>query len=248
MKKHQTVQIATGGQIKELASALVEAIPSSISADNAQYWIGKKGKLASEVRKILIRSNGNKGEFAVLITEWQSFWKGIDGKDRDFSNICIPKKPEGNWRLLVIADIALETLYAKCKERFKCWRWINDNNDNLDKIVTYNERDAKNGPYAIWVRDEMEADEKYKNLSANDIKGMNIKTETLAERLIHELKYLQETNSHLDIKNITLCAGSRYSDSDIPRVYWNGFDGELRVSRSNPGSSEDSLRARAVSN
>ena len=42
MKKHQTVQVATGGQIKELASALVEAIPSNIAADKAQYWIGKR--------------------------------------------------------------------------------------------------------------------------------------------------------------------------------------------------------------
>ena len=194
MKKHQTVQVATGGQIKELASALVEAIPSNIAADKAQYWIGKKKKLAKEVRNILFGSNSN----SELILDWQNFWKGIDGKEHNFSNIVIPEKPsEGNWRLLVIADLALETLYAKCKEMFPCWRWTED---NFDKIVIYNERDAKNGPYSIWVRDEVEADEKYKNLSANQIKGMNIKTETLVERLIHELKYFQETGKHLDIK------------------------------------------------
>ena len=242
MKKHQTVQVATGGQIKELASALVEAIPSNIAADKAQYWIGKKKKLAKEVRNILFGSNSN----SELILDWQNFWKGIDGKEHNFSNIVIPEKPsEGNWRLLVIADLALETLYAKCKEMFPCWRWTED---NFDKIVIYNERDAKNGPYSIWVRDEVEADEKYKNLSANQIKGMNIKTETLVERLIHELKYFQETGKHLDIKNITLCTGSRYSDGNVPYVCWND-DGRLRVHLCSTDGCHDNLRSReAVSN
>ena len=128
---------------------------------------------------------------------------------------------------------------------FPCWRWTED---NFDKIVIYNERDAKNGPYSIWVRDEVEADEKYKNLSANQIKGMNIKTETLVERLIHELKYFQETGKHLDIKNITLCTGSRYSDGNVPYVCWND-DGRLRVHLCGTDGCHDNLRSReAVSN
>ena len=241
MKKHQTVQVATGGQIKELASALVEAIPSNIAADKAQYWIGKKKKLAKEVRNILFGSNSN----SELILDWQNFWKGIDGKEHNFSNIVIPDKPEGNWRLLIIDDITIKSLYAKCKERFKCWRWTND---NFDKIVTYNECDAKNGAYAIWARDEVEADENLKNKSANDIKAIGIKTETLAERLIHELKYFQETSKHLDIKNATLCAGSRYSDGYVPCVSWSD-DGRLRVHLCSTDGCHDNLRSReAVSN
>jgi hypothetical protein len=240
MKEHQTVQVATGGQIKELASALVEAILSNIMADKAQYWIGKKKKLANEVRKILVRVNGNKSEHSELLLDWQNFWKGINGKEHDFSNIRIPEKPaESNWRLLVIVDILLGTLYAKFKERFDCWRWTDD---NFDKIVAYNERDAKSGPYAIWIRDEEEADEKYKNLSVNQIKGMNIKTETLAERFIHELKYFQETGKHLDIKNITLCSGSRDGDDYVPIVDWD-YDG-FRVDWCDLGGRGGHLRVR----
>ncbi len=243
MKKYQTVPVATGGQIKELASALVEAIPRGLSFEDAQYWVGRKGKLANEMRKIFIQSNSN--EHFEVLSFWQNFYKEL-GLKLDLSNLVIPEKPsEGNWRLLVIADLALETLYAKCKGLFPCWLWTND---NLDKKVIYNERDAKNGSYAIWVKDEMEADEKYKNLSANQIKGMNIKTETLAERLIHELKHFKETGKHLDIKNITLCSGSRYSDGSVPFVDWSDDD-KLYVYWYFPDDSSDNLRAReAVSN
>lgn len=241
MKKHQTVQVATGGQIKELASALVEAIPSNIAADKAQYWIGKKKKLAKEIRNILFGNNSN-SDYSDILPDWQNFYKNNFNQDYDFSNIAIPAKPEeGKWRLLIIANLSLEQLYAKCKERFKSWRWTND---NLDKIVTFNERDAKNGAYAIWARDEIEADEKYKNISANKIKEMGIKTETLAERLIHELKFFAETGNHLDIRNITLCSGSRDSDGGVPRVFWGGGYGGVGVSWDGSGHAYDFLRAR----
>ena len=88
----------------------------------------------------------------------------------------------------------------------------------------------------------MEADEKYKNLSANQIKGMNIKTETLAERLIHELKHFKETGKHLDIVNWTLCAGSRYSGEGVPYVRW--FGGTFGVGWVGSGDASDGLRSR----
>ncbi len=176
-----------------------------------------------------------------VFTEWKKFYQKLFNRDFDFSNIAIPEKSEGNWRLLIIADIPLEALYAKCKEQFPCWRWTDD---DLGKIVNWNERDAKNGAYAIWVRDDVEADESLKNLSAESIKTRSIATETLAERLIHELKFFDETGNHLDIQNVTLCAGSRYSDGGVPGVRWYG--GKLRVYWYVPDSAGGSLRARLV--
>lgn len=230
----------TAGQAGEVLAPIMEVVLGMKSRD-AQYWIGKKGKLASEMRKILIRSNGNEGVLSSIL-DWQNFYKEYFNLNLDLSTLAIPAKPtEGNWRLLIIADISLESLYVKCKEKFRCWRWTNN---NLDKIVTFNERDAKSGSYAIWVRDEIEADEKYKNFSANHIKEIGTKTETLAERLIHELKFFQETGKHLDIENVTLCAGSRYGDSSVPDMHWS--DGKMYVSWYRPVSQDDDLRAREV--
>lgn len=222
MKKHQTVQKATGGQIKELASALVEAIPSNITIDDAQYWIGKKGKLAKEVRKIF----ADKNQYADLIQDWQDFYYDVFGIKADFSNLVIPEKRKGFDRLIVVAQgVTPQYLYDKCDGLFKVWKWTDK---NLDEIVV-SDRTAKNGAYAIWVRDRVEADEELRNLSANQLKKQGMPGITLEERLIYELKYFKETGKHLDIKNWTLCLGSRYSDGFVPSAFWSGDCGEMSV-------------------
>ena len=181
--------------------------------DNAENNIDETS--GAEIRKEPPIANPH----AALIADWQTFYRDVFGIEMDFSNLVIPKKPEeGNWRLLIIIDLLLEVLYAKCKSLFPCWRWTNE---DLDKIVTENERTAKNGPCAIWAKDNTEADGEWKNLSADDIKGKGIKTETLAERFVHELKFFKETGKHLDIANWTLCSGSRCSDGHVPHVSWN---------------------------
>ena len=230
----------TAGQAGEVLSPITEVVLGMSSTD-AQYWIGNKKKLSKEIRKILVRSNDN--EYFDLLLDWQNFYKKLFGTDYNFSNIRIPEKSEGNWRLLIIADITLETLYAKCKELFPCWRWTND---DFDKIVAENERTAKDGSYAIWAKDEVEADENLKNKSANDIKAIKLNTETFAERFVHELKFFQETGKHLDIKNITLCAGSRYSDGNVPSVRWHGSFSEMSVDWYDPGVAHGHLGSREV--
>jgi hypothetical protein len=173
-----------------------------------------------------------------MVQDWQKFYKKVFNLDLDLSKVRIPEHQEGIDRLLIITNITLEELYAKCKELFPCWKTDKD----LDGIVTWNERDSKDGPYAIWIRDVQEADEELKNLSANDIKKKGITTETLAERFIHELKFYDETGKHLDIKSITLCMGSRYDDGFVPLIRWY-IDG-LGVRRYPPANAYSSLRAR----
>jgi len=177
--------------------------------------------------------------YADLLLDWEHFYLKYFQRTYDFASLTVPIRPDDNWRLLVIVDFTLEQLYAKCKELFPCWRWTND---DFDKIVTQNERYAKNGAYAIWVKNDVEADEDLKNLSARDIKEKSITTETLAERLIHELKFFAETGKHMDVNNVTLCSGSRYSDGHVPNVYWDGS--EMNVDWYNPDDRFDDLRSR----
>ncbi|EKE16211.1 MAG: hypothetical protein ACD_11C00026G0001 [uncultured bacterium] len=238
------------------------------SSDLMPSWFEKFSKISGEIWKQLLLGLKNPGKgltldhlqavvehrnpFAKssdvaksshsdLISGWRAFYKNHFLMECDFSNLNIPIKPGDDWRLLVIANLSLEQLYAKCKELFSCWRWTDD---DLDKKVIWNERDAKKGAYAIWVRDVQEADENLKNLSANGIKEKGMTTETLAERLVHEITFFQETGKHLDVQNITLCAGSCYSDGGIPCVDW--FDGRLGVSWCDAGPSVVHLRSREV--
>ena len=64
------------------------------------------------------------------------------------------------------------------------------------------------------------------------------------ERLIFEMKYYDETGKHLDISNVTLCAGSRDSVGFVPHV--NRHDGKLRVDWYCPDDAHDGLRARVA--
>ncbi|MEW5907963.1 MAG: hypothetical protein AB1643_02170 [Patescibacteria group bacterium] len=207
----------------------------ALKLQNGVITLGQFGRFLKKENPFI------EGDFSEVLTGRQNFWRKITGNEYDFSKLHIPVKPEGKWRLLITVDITLEALYAKCKEMFPCWRWTDK---NLDTIVVKNERDAENGPYAIWVKDGVEADENLKNKSANDIEKDGISTETLAERLVHELEFFLETGKHLDVKNITLCSGSRYDDGHVPVVRWFPHYGKMLVHWYYPVRRDGRLRSR----
>jgi len=178
--------------------------------------------------------------YAESLLEWEQFYlKHFD--TFDFAHLAVPPCPGDGWRLLIIANVPLEEIHAACKDMFPCWLWTGN---GVGETVGGNERDAEGGPYAIWVRDGIEADEELKNFSASDIKEKDIATETLAERLIHELKFFAETGKHLDLKNVTLCAGSRDPFGVVPGVCWR--DNELTIIWTLPFLRSDTLRSRQV--
>jgi len=236
-KPQEKPRVMTAGQMKEIISALVESIPSNLSFEVAEQIVGSKGGLSKKVKSIFTSMIAN--SYADVLLDWEHFYFKYFQRACDFSLLIVPPCPSEKWRLLVIVDLTIEQLYAKCKELFPCWRWTDE---DFDKIVIQNERDAKDGTYAIWVKSDVEADENLKNLSANDIKEKSITTETLAERLIHELKFFAETGKHLDVNNVTLCADSRYSGGGVSGVYWN--DSNMSVTRYDPDFQHDYLRSR----
>jgi len=233
-KKNQTV--LSTGQMKELVCAIVQGVPSNISVEEAQYWIGNKNELAKKI-KMILKSESEGIDFI----DWQNFYNNVFGIKVDFSNLQIPEKQPNFDRLIIIAKgITPQLLYDKCKELFPCWKWADG---NLDKVVT-SERTAEKNHYAIWVRNRIEADKELKNFSADDLKKTNIPGITLEERLVYELKYFKETKSHLDVKNITLCTGSCYLVSLVPNVRWSF--GKLGVCWDSFDYRYGSLRSRRV--
>ena len=178
----------------------------------------------------------------VTLCSWETFYRDLFGWELDFSTLVIPRPERGFDRLLVVPQgLTPESLYAKCRELFSCWKYT----DNLDSITS--ERDsAKIGTYAIWVRGRKEADEEMKNKSADDFAASGIKGITLPERLLYELKYFMETKKHLDMENLTNCTGSRDTDGEVPFVTWHVERGWMDVDRFYSGHKFDRLRARAV--
>ena len=182
----------------------------------------RSGKiLVSELEKFLKRQDPFKNDEGV-IGEWREFYRKHFGIELE-QEIKIPERTEDQKKefthLLIIAKGLTNNIVSDvCKNNFPCYKYAED----LDKAVPTNERDPKNGTYAIWVRDVVEADEVHKNKSADTIKQENFKTETLLERMLHELVYFFENREHLDIKNVTLCSGSRNSDGNVLGVNWDG--------------------------
>lgn len=223
-------------------------------------WLEKRRGIFTEIDRQLIQgivTSGNgltlnqlqlvtehKNPFCVgsnvLLDDWRVFYRDEFGIK--LGDVRVPEIRPGFDRLLVIAwGLTIQRVYDKCVEHFPCWKWTAG---NLDEAVPVNDRMPDNGPYAVWTRDRVEADEEHRNKSAEIIWQAKISGITLLERLSFEYKYFRETGKHLDIKNITLCSGSHLAVGGVPVV---GFrDCEVSVDWCVPGYADDRLCTRGV--
>jgi len=176
-----------------------------------------------------------------LVERWRSHYKSLYRLNVDFSLLEIPKKCEGFDRLLAMPR---GLTLSKIAERLRTVHGLYLYNEDLDNFVKENERDPKNGSYAIWIRDRKEADKELKNLSFPMVAERKLKTLTLLERLVAGSQYLFETCTHMDEVNVTLCTGSRDADGRVPHVRWSlGCEG-VSVSGSSPSDRSSNLRIR----
>jgi hypothetical protein len=175
---------------------------------------------------------------------WQRIYKKWFGLQKDFSDLQVPEHydPRKHFAVIVAQGLTMNQVVAVMKKRFKVYLYKED----LDASVIHNDRDAKNGDYIVLFNKNVEADEEFKNLSANQLKTINHKGITLMERLLLEILYFDRTKKHLDTSNWTLCSGSRYSDGYVPYVSWHSGYGELCVYWCDSGYSRDYLRSRTV--
>jgi len=184
----------------------------------------------------------NRNPFAItdIRQEWEEFYRKYFRMTVDFTEVAIPDNPSDFERVIFIPQgLTYAAIVKVLKKRFKTWFYT----ENLDKDIKDDVRTSDKA-YAVRFRERVEADEEMKNLSANDLKVKSINSITLMERLILELKYYAETGKHLDISNVTLCAGSRDFDGHVPGVDWSG--GRLFVDWYHPGIAHDGLRARVA--
>lgn len=173
-------------------------------------------------------------------THWEELWREF-GVKFDPAKVIIPPTWRDLTRVIMMPrGIRQNQLRDISKSLFPCWLY----NEDLETAVPFHDRFPLARSYAIRVRDQVEADEENKNFSANQLAEQNLITETLPERLVHELDHFKLTGDHLDKNNITLCTGSRGSDGGVPRVRWG--DGRLRAYWYRPDNTGGVLRARAA--
>ncbi|MFA5934908.1 MAG: hypothetical protein WC827_03435 [Candidatus Paceibacterota bacterium] len=239
--KNDTAQVrmATPEQMREIYTTLMQGVPA-ISFEVATYALAHKREMITHVLKFF----PNMDELTNPIKQWENFYFKVFGFNVDFSGIKIPERTEAEKieftrLIIVLKGLSLNNVYGAFQMHFKCWRYT----DDLNQAITKHEAHGVNS-YAMWVRDTVEADEVHKNKSAEMVKEENLKTETVLERMIHELKYFWESGKHLDINNVTLCSGSRDFDGFVPGICWS--DGGFKVDWYRIADRSDRLRSREV--
>ena len=182
-------------------------------------------------------------DFSALIRYWQKFYEEIFNLRVDFSGVPVPEAPdEFSWFVCVPESMTTEQTFSGMKKQFPIWKYTNK---PLDDVLDLSfGRDARQHPYIIRLRANIEADKDLKNLSANDIAAQKINTTTLKERLLLSRFLYWKEKSILDREVITLCSGSRCSDGHVPSVHWH--DDRLKVYWYRPDLRYDCLRSRRV--
>src|SRR3989344_3398583 len=183
-------------------------------------------------------------------------------RELDLSTVELPertKEQEQEFTRLLIIDkkLTTEEAYQACKKKFLCWHYGECECKSLDELIDP-EQEERNpqtqGSYAVWTRDTQEADPQNADRSANWLRDNEIKTETLRECLVHNLKFHEEnsqrpneTQRHLDSGHTyTKCSGSRDVDGNVPRVSGNFFSRRIYVIWDGSSFRDAAHRARSV--
>jgi hypothetical protein len=231
--KNGIAQITTG-QFAEFAGSVVACLPRQ--GFNAQYYIEHPSALRALLKEAFVPKP--------VIGWWQNFYQKYFELNLDFSEVIIPDYQLGfDWIIIIPMGLTIQQVLKVIKKKMKVCPY----KDVLsDRDMVSNDRDAKNGHYAVRFRKRIEADEETKNLSANDLANQKIAGCTLLERLVMILMHFEATGEQLDLNNVTLCSGSRGAGGGVPRVYWNSDVFELNVRWYTVGFSGSSLRARVA--
>ena len=233
--------VPTPAQLKEF-HAQVET--GRITKDALQRFLRYEdlSVMMPEMREAAQLIVGGREKAAKSVADWFAFWTALYhdhfGIKLDTANLRIPEQKSGFNQLIVVAkDLTPNRIFAVMKRLFPIWRSV----DDLDTITSVRKTDAA---YAIWCRDRVEADEEFVNKSACDLERGGVDRMTLEERLLLEIMYFILAGEHLDLKNWTLCAGSRCPGGAVPWVGWSPAHGGVSVDSAYPGSRYGGIRAR----
>ena len=245
MNTHRTDRsVPTAQQVKQLGILLAFVLEIvirmvtryffTLSSGEARALLQSKGMLSKKIEGTLAPVFAMaEDEYAAQRAYWEGIYSAHFGREADFSEVLIPEKPSvGKWRLIFIlkgltmnhAAAMYRKILAAHDPQWKLWQYA----DDLDAVITRNIRTSAES-YAVWVRDEQEADEEFLGQSTRQADPDQLIGVTVLEQLVHGAAHFIETKQHLDVKGITLCSGSRNADGDVPGVGWHPGHREVCV-------------------
>lgn len=198
--------------------------------------IRSKEKLAREIADLCKAAEPSDIKLA-----WTRIYKKYFNRRVNFSALTIPTNYDvkEHFCVIVAKGISEDEVVKGLRRLFS----VDLYDDDLSRDVT-SDRCADHN-YVILFRKNIEADQEFKNFSADYLKERFVGI-TLLERLLLEIWYFDATRKHLDVKNTTLCSNSRDSHDDVPCVGWNPKQCKLDVFAHRSGFSGFEYRARIV--
>lgn len=225
-------------QRRSVEIIMMRVFPADLSFDEAESIFEARGEFGRGIREAFepfIRTK----PVLYWLDEMMRFYKEVFDLKCDYSKLRAPVPRERfDWLLVADHRVGAQTAFDKCQERF---RTCKSTDSSLDVAVPTNDRSQKDGDYAIWLRNQVEADEEHRSKSARDLKA--VAGITLRERLMLELWYEWKRDQHLDVENYTLCSGSRDDCGNVPSVRWHPVSG-VSLGRRSIGESCKNLRCR----
>lgn len=178
---------------------------------------------------------------------WQLTYEHLDMKSEYVEaskKLALPSANPSFWVVSMIPGITPNKVVAGYRKlEVDVYTYV----DDLDADVTKNDRDPnRDGAYLVGFRRTIESDEENKNLSAIQLAERNHKGIVLCERLALGFGYFVTTGQHFDVKNVTLCTGSRNHGGYVPSVFWDPDCRGVHVGWDSPDYSIGSLRSRSV--
>ncbi|PIR88036.1 MAG: hypothetical protein COU10_01330 [Candidatus Harrisonbacteria bacterium CG10_big_fil_rev_8_21_14_0_10_45_28] len=148
------------------------------------------------------------------LARWVRIYREKFGLILDPETIHLPYRLRGFDRLVVVAVDDLAKIFAVCQNLFGLWLYRDDLAGTVSSVRT-----CESGAYAVWVRNQREADRENRDQPAQNFERDGCVT--LHERILFEIAYFLETGQHLDEERWTICAGSRGAGGGAPRVCWS---------------------------
>ena len=227
------------GRYAEFQAAVLQQLPREIHPDILKHWIEDRESLKRVLDLALVPVRMK--EETLRGFNWLLVYQAL-GMAFEPGELEVLEDPN-HWDVYVMKGVTPNMVVAALRKLgVNVYTYV----DDLDKSVPTNDRDPKKGSYRVRFKTNIEADSELANKSASDLKEEKIQGITLLERLLLELAYFLATGKHLDIENVTLCSGSRYSGGFVPGVRWFADDRELYVGWSSPQPRYSDLRARAA--
>lgn len=247
--QQQTVETLSARQLFEFGAKCAGLVPKNMTTSEldkvghsrrfkSQFLNILRPQAPSESPKILTVMDAAK-EIGEVAEKYERLYRNHFGIEVDFSTVAVPdKRPGIETPLFIPPGLTCNQAYGICAAAFTCWRYTND----LDAAVEgHNDREPVR-PYMIWTHGDQEPAEETGDISANRAVVLGARATILLEELVAERFFWEEYKQHRNVKNVTLCHGSRHADGSVPSV---GFhDGRFSVDYCSPGYSDGHLRFR----